>query len=137
MQEATDNTSGEQPAPQASQRASGRRPTGEVCCGFNDGEQETLSKGVTSRRARAARAIVGAGYLAVAGALATRRTPGRVALWPAALVPAWFGVSHLVAALIGYRGCPELGAIPSVLQGRTIKTECRSWELADRWLERD
>ena len=82
--------------------------------------------------ARKARAVFGLGALALSGALATRRLPGGITLWPAALVPAWFGISHLVAAQIGYRGCPELGAIPSVLQGRRVETACGPWERFDR-----
>jgi hypothetical protein len=86
------------------------------------------------RRLRAARGVVGLLQLAIAGWLATRALPGEVALWPLAIVPAWFGVSHLIAGLIGYYGCPELGAIPSVLHGRRIETGCAPWARADRLL---
>ena len=110
-------------------------PTGDVCCGLG-GETEANSQQPISQRSRVARALVGAGFLAMAGVIATRRTPGGIALWPVALVPTWFGLSHLVAAQIGYPGCPELGAIPSVLSGRTITTQCRPWEKTDRWLNR-
>lgn len=109
-------------------------PTGGVCCALGD-EAEAGSQQPISQRSRAARAIVGAGFLAVAGAIATRNTPGGIALWPVALVPTWFGISHLVAAQIGYPGCPELGAIPSVFYGQTITTQCRPWEKTDRWLD--
>jgi hypothetical protein len=85
-------------------------------------------------RARAARAGAGLAQLALGGMLATRRLPGGVALWPAALVPTWFGISHLVAAMIGYRGCPELGAIPTVMQGRPVGTACEFWARLDRRL---
>jgi hypothetical protein len=84
-----------------------------------------------SGRGRRARAAAGLGFLLAAGALSERRLPGRVALWPAAVVPAWFGVSHLVAAFTGYAGCPELGAIPSVLLGRRVETACRPWRSLD------
>jgi hypothetical protein len=86
------------------------------------------------RRARAARAGVGLAQLALGGTLATRRLPGAVALWPVALVPTWFGISHLIAAMIGYRGCPELGAIPTVMQGRPVGTVCEFWARLDRRL---
>jgi len=87
-----------------------------------------------TRTARLARAAAGSGFLAVAGALGSRQAPGRVALWPLALVPTWFGISHLVAGVIGYEGCPELGAIPSVMLARRVPTSCGPWERIDRWL---
>jgi hypothetical protein len=92
---------------------------------------ETAREGVVEpsmdKRARAARGAAGLAQLALGGILATRTLPGGVALWPAALVPTWFGISHLVAAMIGYRGCPELGAIPTVMQGRPVGTVCEFW----------
>jgi hypothetical protein len=87
-----------------------------------------------TRTARYARAAAGAGFLVLAGALATRDLPGRVALWPAAIVPTWFGISHLVASVTGYPGCPELGAIPSVMLDRPVRTACGPWERIDRRL---
>jgi hypothetical protein len=86
------------------------------------------------RRARAARAGAGLAQLALGGGLASRKLPGGVALWPVALVPTWFGISHLVAAMIGYRGCPELGAIPTVMLGRPVGTVCEFWDRLDRRL---
>jgi hypothetical protein len=86
------------------------------------------------RRARAARAGVGLVQLALGGALASRKLPGGVALWPTALIPTWFGISHLIAAVIGYRGCPELGAIPTVMLGRPVGTLCEFWDRLDRRL---
>lgn len=86
------------------------------------------------RSARATRAAVGVGFLMLAGALSSRQMPGRIALWPTALVPAWFGISHLVAGVTGYPGCPELGAIPSVMLGRPVATGCGPWERIDRRL---
>ena len=87
-----------------------------------------------SGSSRRARAVLGIGFLAIAGALASRQAPGRVALLPVALVPTWFGISHLVASVTGYRGCPELGAIPSVILARPVVTSCRPWEQIDRRL---
>ena len=84
------------------------------------------------RRARAARAGVGLAHLVLGGSLASRTLPGGVALWPVALVPTWFGISHLIAALIGYRGCPELGAIPTVIQGRPVGSGCEFWDRIDQ-----
>ena len=45
-------------------------------------------------------------------------------LWPLVVVTAWFGVSFLVAASTGYPGCPEIGAIPSLILGRSLATRC-------------
>lgn len=137
MQHAAEGSTGNQTAPQVTNQAtdSPQRPVGEVCCDLG-GEAATSSQRVMSQRSRLARAIVGVGFLAMAGGLAPRHASGRIALWPVALVPAWFGISHLVAAQIGYSGCPELGAIPSVLHGRTITTQCRPWQRTDRCLER-
>lgn len=88
------------------------------------------------RRARRARAIAGAGFLALAGGMSSRQLPGKISLWPAAIVPTWFGISHLVAGVTGYEGCPELGAIPSVILDRHVATSCGLWEQIDRWVYR-
>jgi hypothetical protein len=90
------------------------------------------TSGGLSQPARRARFAAGSAFLLLAGAMATRQLPGRIALWPAAVVPAWFGVSHLVAGTTGYAGCPELGAIPSVFLGRPVETRCGPWERFDR-----
>jgi hypothetical protein len=45
-------------------------------------------------------------------------------LWPLTAVAGWFAASFLVAAATRYPGCPELGAIPSLLLGRRIETRC-------------
>lgn len=34
----------------------------------------------------------------------------------------------------GYQGCPELGAIPSVMLGRPVGTSCELWRRIDRWV---
>ncbi|MGH2974143.1 MAG: hypothetical protein ACRDLL_04650 [Solirubrobacterales bacterium] len=100
-----------------------------------DGPNCNLNQaGAMSGSARRARAVAGFGFLAIAGALSSRQAPGRVALWPLALVPTWFGISHLVAGVIGYWGCPELGAIPSVMLARRVPTGCGPWERIDGWL---
>ncbi len=97
----------------------------------------TLSEGVEmTRSARRARAGAGFGFLAIAGALGARQAPGGVALWPLALIPTWFGISHLIASATSYRGCPELGAIPSVLLARPVATSCGPWDRIDRRLGR-
>jgi len=85
-----------------------------------------------SRRARRSRAVAGVVFLALAGGMSSRRLPGKISLWPAAIVPTWFGISHLVASVTGYEGCPELGAIPSVMLDRHVATGCGLWEQIDR-----
>jgi hypothetical protein len=89
-----------------------------------------------SRRARRARAIAGLGFLALAGGMSSRRLPGQISLGPAAIVPTWFGISHLVASVTGYEGCPELGAIPSVMLDRHVVTGCGLWGQIDRQVQR-
>jgi hypothetical protein len=41
-----------------------------------------------------------------------------------------------VASATGYPGCPELGAIPSLLLRRRVATECGPWEWIDKRLDR-
>jgi hypothetical protein len=93
-------------------------------------------------RGRTARAI--AGILIIAGV-------GLLYLWPVALLPQlgvpgfvawglaipslWLGVSHLVAAATAYRGCPEVGAIASLVLRRHVITTCTPWERFDRRIE--
>ena len=93
------------------------------------GESTSMDRG-----ARRARAAAGLGFLALAGAMSSRQLPGRISLWPAAIVPTWFGVSHLVASVTGYQGCPELGAIPSVMLDRPVSTSCGPWKRIDDWI---
>jgi hypothetical protein len=94
--------------------------------------EEDTPQLVMNSRGRVARAVAGLAWLAGGGLLATRKLPGEIALWPASLVPTWFGISHLVAAVIAYRGCPELGAIPTVFLGRPVPTVCEVWERIDK-----
>jgi hypothetical protein len=103
------------------------------CCPQNAGP--AASHTPIGRAARRSRAAAGLMFLAIAGGLASRRLPGSIALWPASIVPTWFGISHLVAGMTGYQGCPELGAIPSVMLGRPVGTSCELWRRIDRWVE--
>jgi hypothetical protein len=114
-------------------RPAGRTPLTEGCC-IDEAPPEEIVQPAMHSRARAARAGIGFAQLALGGTLATRKLPGGIALWPVALVPTWFGISHLIAAMIGYRGCPELGAIPTVMQGRPVGTVCEFWARLDRRL---
>ncbi|MBA3421254.1 MAG: hypothetical protein H0U12_05080 [Thermoleophilaceae bacterium] len=85
-------------------------------------------------RQRRARALVGAGLCAVA--LTALSSPRRLVA-PVALAAGWLGASHLVAAATSYRGCPELGAIPSLVLGRRVETRCGPWARLDRRLRLD
>ena len=105
------------------------------CCTGHDSEKMDAT-GPLSRGGRRARALAGVGFLAIAGILGPRQLPGRIALWPAALVPTWFGISHLVAGVTGYQGCPELGCDPSVMLGRTVASSCAHWRRIDRHISR-
>jgi hypothetical protein len=110
------------------------RGEAETPTGFLAGGCCPTDEAAMNHPSRAARAAAGVGFLAIAGALGSRRLPGGIALWPAALVPTWFGISHLVAGVTGYPGCPELGAIPSVVLGRQVATGCGPWERIDQRL---
>ena len=91
-----------------------------------------------SRRARAARALAGLLVIGSVGVLygwplallAGLGVPNFV-LWPLAAAGLWLGLSHLVAAVTSYRGCPEVGAIASLLLRRQVITTCRPWEHLD------
>ena len=82
-------------------------------------------------RQRRARTLVGIASLGLA-ILAARRAG--VAGTLAAAGAGWFGASHLVAARTGYAGCPELGAIASVVLRRDVHVGCVPWQIADRRL---
>jgi hypothetical protein len=74
---------------------------------------------------RIARAIAGLGFLALA-------VPPLKRHWaPVAVAAGWFGATHLLAAATAFRGCPELGAVPSLLLRREVATECGPWEWID------
>lgn len=93
-----------------------------LCCGDDNGEKHALNRG--QRRARLV-----AGLVLVVIALAL---PWSAVGWIAlALVLGWIGVSHVVAAMTAYPGCPELGAVPSLLLRRNVKMGCVPW----RWLD--
>jgi hypothetical protein len=93
-----------------------------MCCGDEGGEWRPLSRGQ-----RCARLVAGLGLLMVAVALPWSGVGGIVL----SLVFGWVGASHVVAAATAYRGCPELGAVSSLLLRRTVKIGCGPW----RWLD--
>jgi hypothetical protein len=82
-------------------------------------------------RQRSARTLVGVASLGLA-VLAARR-PEALGLLGAAGA-GWFGASHLVAAGTGYAGCPELGAVPSLVLRREVQVGCAPWRIADQQL---
>jgi hypothetical protein len=67
---------------------------------------------------------------AVFGLVARLFAPYRAAA-PLVWLAAWFGVSHVAAAATSYGGCPELGAVPSLVLRRRIVTECGPWDWID------
>jgi hypothetical protein len=95
-----------------------------------DTKAEAKPSAPLSMGLRTARAAAGLGFLLAALPLARPRP-----LRPLCAVAAWFGIAHLVAAATAYRGCPELGAIPSLLLRREIATECGPWEWIDERLK--
>ena len=97
-------------------------------CAVASGEGSTSALADRQRRARALAGVALCGV-----SLAAARWPNPLAA-PVALVSGWLGASHLVAAAPAYRGCPELGAIPSLFLGRSVETRCGPWELLDRRL---
>ncbi|MDQ3956440.1 MAG: hypothetical protein M3285_12925 [Actinomycetota bacterium] len=90
----------------------------------------TESDGLAARH-RVARAVAGGLFLAPAPMLWARPL-----LRPLAIGATWFGVSHLVAAATAYDGCPEIGAIASVVRGEDVVTGCGPWGVLDRWIDR-
>lgn len=88
---------------------------------------EAPSEPLTARQ-RAGRA--GAGGVLVAVAAGALHSPNMARLMAAGAF-GWLGVSHLVAAVTRYSGCPELGAIPSLVLGRQVHTRCGPWESLD------
>jgi hypothetical protein len=87
--------------------------------------------GPTTPRQRAARAVAGAALLGLTAAALRAASPLSLAVAGAA---GWVGVSHMVAGATGYNGCPELGAIPSLLRGQPVHTRCGLWQTLDRSL---
>ena len=95
------------------------------CCAADSARWRPLN-----RRQRTARFVVGAGLLLVDILLPWSPAFSITGMATAAIV-AWFGVTHVVAALMAYPGCPELGVIPSLLLRRDVKIGCGPW----RWLD--
>ena len=101
------------------------------CSECTIGEDAGPSHAITNRQ-RVARAIVGVTCLALAWTFLYVPVPAIA--WLLAIIAAWFGISHLVAGGIAYPGCPELGAIASLISRRYVRTRCGPWERLDQWL---
>ncbi len=112
------------------------------CCRGLADQADTPVQAQLSGRARSARALAGLLFIAQVGVLyewplallSKAGVPGLVRA-PLAASGLWLGASHLVAAATGYRGCPEVGAIPSLLLRRRVITTCKPWERLDARIE--
>lgn len=93
-----------------------------LCCGHDAADWQPLNG-----RQRWARLTVGMALLMAALAL-----PWSSAGWMIlVIVVGWFGATHVLAAATAYPGCPEVGAVPSLVIGRWVKIGCGPW----RWLD--
>src|SRR5271166_3446186 len=92
-----------------------------ICCSDEGGEWHALNRGQ-----RWGRLVAGLVLLVIAVALPWFSV-GWIVL---ALAVGWIGANHVVAAVTAYPCCPELGAVPSLLLGRSVKIGCVPW----RWL---
>jgi hypothetical protein len=88
---------------------------------------------VLTNRQRIVRAVIGITSIAFVPGLLSVPVPALA--WPLAIIAAWFGVSHIVAARSAYPDCPELGAIATLVGRRYIRTRCGPWARLDHWLE--
>jgi hypothetical protein len=112
------------------------------CFGAKEGAQPTPESPLNKHQRRA-RMLIGLGTGAIGALLcilAIRFSSlglfCQVPLWLSANATGWFGVSHLVASITGYQGCPELGAIPSLILRRRVVTSCQGWDQLDNRLSR-
>jgi hypothetical protein len=83
-------------------------------------------------RQRVRRGVAGLVFSSLGGGLLLLPWP----FVPLAVIALWFGVSHAVAALTAYPGCPELGAIASLVARRQLRIACSPWKTIDRRLDR-
>lgn len=77
-------------------------------------------------RHRVARVLAGGGFAALSWLCWSSRVSR-----PVAVAAGWFALSHVVAGITAYPGCPELGAIPSLIPGASVRTRCGPWKLLD------
>ena len=81
--------------------------------------QEPLNE--PGRRSRIVWGIAIGALTVALGAIAYTRL---AELWPLVTVAAWFSLSFVVAGMTAYSGCPETGAILSLLRRRPQATNC-------------
>ncbi len=105
------------------------------CCVSSGNEESDVSAEPLAGWQRKARSRTGFLFLAGGALLCLGACLLTVLLWPLAALAAWFGISHLAAGRTGYRGCPELGAIPSLILGRHVETRCAPWDRIDRRID--
>lgn len=100
-------------------------------CGCRTAPTEDAVVPALEQRHRVARVVAGGGFAAVAWLCWSARISR-----PLGLVAGWFALSHVVAGITAYSGCPELGAIPSFVRGRPVVTGCGPWKLLDARIDR-
>ena len=97
-----------------------------LCCPNDDVEWHGLNRGQ-----RVARLLAGVLLLLTALSL-----PWSAVGWiMLAVVVGWIGATHVLAAATAYPGCPELGAVPSLLLRRRVKFRCLPWQWVDARLK--
>jgi hypothetical protein len=92
------------------------------CCSHGAADWRPLNAGQ-----RCARLVVGIVLLGFAQAVPWLGAGGVVLT----VILSWVGASHVLAAVMSYPGCPELGAVASLLLGRWVRIGCTPW----RWLD--
>jgi hypothetical protein len=93
-------------------------------CAVDTSAASNHPAGTVPFKGRLARAAAGMAFLGLAAATRKSKVVSAVA--------GWFGLSHVVAAATGYRGCPEMGAIPSLVARRHVATDCGPWDRIDQ-----
>ncbi len=100
-------------------------------CGCHAAPTEDAVLPALEQRHRIARVVAGGGFAAMAW-LCWRTRISR----PLGVVAGWFALSHVIAGITAYPGCPELGAVPSVVRERQVVTKCGPWKLLDARIDR-
>jgi hypothetical protein len=112
------------------------------CFGAKDAAQATQENPLNKQQRNArmlmgvATSAIGALLCVVSMRLSSLGLFCQVPLLLGAGATGWFGLSHLVASLTGYQGCPELGAIASLIFRRRVVTSCQGWDQVDNRLAR-
>lgn len=99
-------------------------------CGCHAAPAEETALPPLEQRQRVARVVAGGGFAALAWLCWSARVSR-----PLGVVAGWFALSHVLAGITAYSGCPELGAIPSLVQGRPVPTRCTPWMRLDERMD--